>query len=185
METKIEDMKELCQSSTFREYLLWKNQNINYSNLLSRLSLAKSPKHFLGIMKSVLYDSKRFQFQDYSMRFIDMIYGNDSLMKSEEITVIVPSNRHDEFDNLMLQKLLFEFTNVAKSFGKSLKIVDDKGLEELVESAVNIGGWMTHTKGINVDFLEICFRNGFEKRVVKFIHKIESFNFMSQFEDSQ
>ena len=184
METKIEVMKELCQSSTFREYLLWKNQNINYSNLLSRLSLAKSPNHFLGIMKSVLYDSKRFQFHDYSMQFIDMIYGNDALMKSKEITVIVPSNKHDEFDNLMLQKLLFEFNNVAKSFGKSLKIVDDKGLEEFAENSVNIGGWMIHTKGINVDFLEICFRNGFEKRVVKFIHKIESFNFMSQFEDT-
>ena len=50
----LKDCLEMCQSSTFREYLLWKNQNINMFSLINRLQKANNLNHIHGILKSIL-----------------------------------------------------------------------------------------------------------------------------------
>ena len=94
----LEQLLEDCQSSTFREYLLWKNQNLNVGLLINKLAKSKNVAHFLAILKSALYDSKRFQFLDFSYRFIDLIYSDKKLYDSPEILIFVPDLKMKEFD---------------------------------------------------------------------------------------
>ena len=174
MEEKMENIQNVIQSPTFREYLLWKNQNLNVGNLLSRISIAKSPNHILGILKSVLFDSNRFQFQDYTFQFIDLMYSDEKLLKANEILIYQPISKLAEFDILMSEKRIYELESVIMSFGKKSKITHDE-----TEFAINPCGWIQKNKGLNSDFLDICFRNKTDKKVLKFIHYVETYIFMS------
>ena len=170
----LEKALKYSQTTTFREYLLWKNQNINVGNLIERLMKAKSAVHLFSILKSVLYDSNRFQFQDYSLQFIDLIFSDERLLNANEILIYYPTDKKCEFDILMCEKRIFELENVILSFGKTSKITHDE-----TEFAINPCSWIKRNKGINSDFLDICFRNDFDKKISKFIHYVESFSFMS------
>ena len=174
MEAKMESIQNYVESPTFREYLLWKNQNINVNSLLLRLSSAHSPNHALGILKSVLYDSQRFQFQDYSLQFIDLMFSDERLLNLSEILVYQPIAKLAEFDILMSEKRIFELKNVIESFGKTVKITHDE-----TEFAVNPCSWIQKNKGINSDFLDICFRGKADTKVLKFIHYLETYCFMA------
>ena len=175
----MENIQNYIQSSTFREYLLWKNSNINVGSLIYRIENAKSPNHILGILKSVLYDSNRFQFQDYTFQFIDCIFSDKKLLDSDEILIYQPNSKIAEFDIVMCEKRIFELQNTILAFGKKSKITHDE-----TEYAINPCSWIQKNKGINIDFLDICFRNKVDKKVLKFIHYIETYNFMSQINPS-
>ena len=174
MSLKFEDIVNYTHTSTFREYLIWKNQNLNIGNLLDRIVNAKSSKHAMSILKSVLYDSVRFQFQDYSFQFIDLIYSNEKLLKTNEIPIYYPSDTKSEFDILMCEKRIFDLKNVLLSFGKSSKITRDES-----EFAINPCSWIKKNKSFNCDFLDLCFRDEIDKKISKFIHLVETYSFMS------
>ena len=175
MDVKLEDLNDYVESPTFREYLLWKNQNINVGNLLSKLKTANSSGHFFGILKAALYDSNRFQFQDYTFQFIDCIFSDKKLLDSNEILIYQPITKIAEFDIVMCDKRIFELQNTILAFGKKSKITHDE-----TEYAINPCSWIQKNKGINIDFLDICFRNKVDKKVLKFIHYVETYMFMSQ-----
>ena len=174
MSEKLEKALKYAQTTTFREYLLWKNQNINIGNLIERLMRAHSEIHLFSILKSVLYDSNRFQFKDYSFQFIDLIYSDENLLKQNEILIFYPTDKKCEFDILMCEKRIFELQNVILSFGKTSKITHDE-----TEFAINPCSWIKRNRGINSDYLDICFRHDFDKKISKFIHYVENFSFMS------
>lgn len=162
------------QSATFREYLLWKNENLNVGNLIERVLRAKNENHLLGILKSCLFDGTRFQFQDYSLQFIDIMFSNESLLKANEILIYYPTDKKCEFDILMCEKRIFELQNVILSFGKTSKITHDE-----TEFAINPCSWIKRNKGINSDYLDLCFRNDYDKKIIKFIHNVENYTFMA------
>lgn len=174
MDDKLEKILKYSQSKTFREYLLWKNQDINIGNLIERLMNAKSENHLYSILKSVLYNANRFQFQDYSLQFIDIICSDEKLLNTNEILIYYPTDKKCEFDILMCEKRIFELENVILAFGKKSKITHDE-----TEFAINPCSWIKRNKGINSDFLDICFRHQYDRNISKFIHYVESYAFMS------
>lgn len=174
----MEDL-QIIQNPSFREYLLWKNQNINYNNLLKRVSKATNRSHLFGIMKSVIYDGNRFQFQDYHEHYLKLV----PTLKKKEIVIFVPHAKN-EFDKILVEKRLFEFCHVLMVYEKVPKIIRQTKEMTEVNCDINLGGWILKTPGINDDFLDIVFSRKVDKPILDFIHKIEAYSFMVELDDN-
>lgn len=181
--SKMDDL-EIIQSPQFREYVFWKNPDIKFQELEYKCSRATNKTHLFALLKSMLYDGKRFHFQDYHeyyIKLVDNLLKSNKLKKTQNLLTIFIPHAKNEYDILMTEYMLFSLTHVLTVYGihydvkRQTKEQANITKFEFDEFTINLGGWIVESNKFDDDYLLICrdkITN--HKDVSNFIHKLES-----------
>lgn len=188
---KMDDL-EIIQTPQFREYVFWKNPDIKFQELEYKCSRATSRQHLFAILKSVLYDGKRFHFQDYHeyyIKLVNNIMNSNKLKKTPNLLTIFIPHAKNEYDILMTEYMLFSLTHVLTVYGIHYDIIrqtkeqGDVTKFEFDNFTINLGGWIVPSNKFDDDYLLLC-KQGItnHKDVSDFIHKLESTFYITSLE---